>query len=79
MLSIIIPTRNSERPLVPTLAALVPGATTGLVAEVLIADGGSQDDTAAVADVAGCNFLTFTCVCFSCRFILVALPCNLES
>ncbi len=58
MLSIIIPTRNSERPLVPTLAALVPGATTGLVAEVLIADGGSQDDTAAVADVAGCNFLT---------------------
>ena len=58
MLSVIIPTRNSERPLVPTLAALVPGATTGLVTEVLIADGGSQDDTAAVADVAGCNFLT---------------------
>ena len=57
MLSVIIPTRNSERPLVPTLAALVPGATTGLIAEVLIADGGSQDDTAAVADVAGCNFL----------------------
>jgi glycosyltransferase involved in cell wall biosynthesis len=58
MLSVIIPTRNSERELVPTLAALVPGATAGLVAEVLIADGGSQDDTAAVADIAGCNFLT---------------------
>lgn len=58
MLSVIIPTRNSERPLVPTLAALVPGATAGLIAEVLIADGGSQDDTAAVADVAGCNFLS---------------------
>ncbi len=57
MLSVIIPTRNSERALLPTLAALVPGATAGLVAEVLIADGGSQDDTAAVADVAGCNFL----------------------
>jgi glycosyltransferase involved in cell wall biosynthesis len=57
MLSVIIPTRNSERTLVPTLAALVPGATAGLIAEVLITDGGSQDDTAGVADVAGCNFL----------------------
>lgn len=58
MLSVIIPTRNSERALVPTLSALVPGATAGLIAEVLIADDGSQDETAAVADVAGCNFLT---------------------
>jgi glycosyltransferase involved in cell wall biosynthesis len=58
MLSVIIPTRNSERTLVPTLAALVPGATAGLITEVLVADAGSNDDTAAVADVAGCNFLT---------------------
>ncbi|MGC1778546.1 MAG: glycosyltransferase [Xanthobacteraceae bacterium] len=58
MLSVIIPTRNSERALVPTLAALVPGATAGLIAEVLIADDGSHDDTAGVADVAGCNFVT---------------------
>ena len=57
MLSVIIATFNSERPLVRTLAALVPGATAGLVSEVLIADGGSQDETAAVADVAGCDFL----------------------
>jgi hypothetical protein len=57
MLSVIIATLNSERLLVPTLAALVPGATSGLVSEVLIADGGSGDDTAAVADVAGCNFI----------------------
>jgi glycosyltransferase involved in cell wall biosynthesis len=58
MLSVIIPTRNSERALVPTLAALVPGATAGLISEVLVADGGSSDDTAAVADVAGCNFIS---------------------
>ena len=58
MLSVIIATLNSERLLVPTLAALVPGATGGLISEVLIADAGSRDDTAAVADVAGCNFLT---------------------
>ena len=57
MLSVIIATLNSERALVPTLAALVPGATAGLVSEVIVADGGSHDDTAAVADVAGCNFM----------------------
>ena len=57
MLSVIIPTLDSERALVATLAALVSGATAGLVAEVLIADGGSRDETSAVADVAGCNFL----------------------
>ena len=57
MLSVIIATLDSERALVPTLAALVPGATSGLVSEVLFADAGSHDETAAVADVAGCNFL----------------------
>ncbi|MGB6662344.1 MAG: glycosyltransferase, partial [Xanthobacteraceae bacterium] len=57
MLSVIIPTLNSERALIPTLAALVSGATAGLISEVLIADGGSRDDTATVADIAGCEFL----------------------
>jgi cellulose synthase/poly-beta-1,6-N-acetylglucosamine synthase-like glycosyltransferase len=57
MLSVIIPTHNSERTLVPTLSVLVPGATDGLVSEVLVADAGSDDETAAIADVAGCNFL----------------------
>lgn len=57
MLSVIIPTRNSERALVATLAALVRGATAGLVSEVILADGGSTDDTAAVADVAGCRLM----------------------
>ena len=56
MLSVIIATLDSERALVPTLAALVPGAMAGLVSEVLVADGGSRDETAVVADVAGCNF-----------------------
>jgi hypothetical protein len=56
MLSVIIPTQNSERALVPTLAALVSGATAGLIVEVIVADAGSKDETAAVADVAGCDF-----------------------
>ncbi len=58
MLSAIIATQESERALVPTLAALVPGATAGLLGEVIVADGGSRDATAEVADIAGCRFMT---------------------
>ena len=55
MLSVIIPTLNSERALLPTLAALVSGATAGLISEVLIADGGSQDDTTTEIGRASCR------------------------
>ncbi len=58
MFSIIIATSDSERALVPTLAALVPGATAGIVREVIIADGGSRDETADVAEIAGCRFMS---------------------
>jgi glycosyltransferase involved in cell wall biosynthesis len=58
MLSAIIATHNSERTLVPTLGALVPGATAGLLGEVIVADGGSSDATAEVADIAGCRFIS---------------------
>lgn len=57
MLSAIIATRESERALVPTLAALVPGATVGLLNEVIVADAGSSDATREVADIAGCRFM----------------------
>jgi glycosyltransferase involved in cell wall biosynthesis len=57
MLSVVIPTHDSERTLLPTLAALVPGAAAGIVREVIVADGGSRDATAEIADVAGCRFL----------------------
>lgn len=57
MLSAIIATHQSERTLVPTLAALVPGAMAGLLGEVVVADAGSSDATAEVADVAGCRFM----------------------
>ena len=58
MLSAIIATHESERALVPTLAALVPGAVSGLVTEVLVADAGSRDATREVADVAGARFMS---------------------
>ena len=60
MLSVVIATHESERALVPTLAALVPGATSGLVGEVVVADAGSRDATAEVADIAGCRYIAST-------------------
>jgi glycosyltransferase involved in cell wall biosynthesis len=60
MLSVIIASQDSERTLVPTLSALVAGATAGLVRDVIVADGGSRDATAEVADIAGCEFMVST-------------------
>ena len=57
MISVVIPTHESERLLAHTLAALVPGALDGVLREVIVADAGSKDGTAKVADVAGCRFL----------------------
>ena len=56
MISVLIPTHDSERHLVPTLSALVPGSAEGLLREVILADGGSTDGTAKIADAAGCEF-----------------------
>jgi rSAM/selenodomain-associated transferase 2 len=58
MISVVIPTLNVERCLGRTLTALVPAAVDGLVREVIIADGGSTDATAAIAEAAGAVFLT---------------------
>jgi glycosyltransferase involved in cell wall biosynthesis len=58
MLSVLIATKNSERQLLPTLAALIPGALAGLVREVIVADAHSEDSTALIADAAGCRFVT---------------------
>ena len=58
MLSVIIPSYNSEEGLARTLASLVSAAAEGIVREVAIADAGSSDGTEAVAEAAGCLFLT---------------------
>jgi glycosyltransferase involved in cell wall biosynthesis len=57
MLSAIIATHESERMLVPTLSALVPAVAAGLLADVVVTDGGSRDATAEVAEIAGCRFM----------------------
>lgn len=58
MISVVIPALNAERYLSATLAALVPAAIDGLVREVIVADGGSVDETAAIADQAGADFIS---------------------
>jgi glycosyltransferase involved in cell wall biosynthesis len=57
LISIVIPTLDSEREVVPTLSALVSGAAAGVVRDVVLADGGSKDGTEEVADAAGCIFV----------------------
>jgi hypothetical protein len=57
MLSVVIATNESEQALMHTLAPLVAGALAGVVREVIVADAGSKDATADVADVAGCHFV----------------------
>lgn len=58
MLSVIIPTLNAENTLPATLEALVPAAVTGLVSEVIVVDGGSNDATVRIADQAGCRIMS---------------------
>lgn len=57
MISVIIPTKDSERELVPVLSALVAGVTAGILRDVILVDGGSVDETAKIADAAGCLFI----------------------
>ncbi len=59
MLSVIIPTEGVEQAAVATLAALVPGAASGLVREVVLVDRAGTGVIERVADVAGCRFMAF--------------------
>lgn len=58
MISVVIPTFNSEGELARSLAALVPGVVDGVVQEVIIADGGSTDETPQIADAVGAKFVS---------------------
>ncbi|WP_054309328.1 glycosyltransferase [Mesorhizobium sp. 1M-11] len=58
MLSVLIETRNDEERLARTLASLVGGVVEGMVREVIVCDLGSTDQTAKVAEHAGCRYLT---------------------
>lgn len=58
--SIIIPTLNAAGSLPETLNALLVGVERGMIAELIISDGGSTDDTCLFADEAGAVTLTGT-------------------
>ncbi len=57
-ISIIMPTRNAADTLPAALNALLPGVEIGLIRDVVISDGGSDDETAKVADAAGAELIT---------------------
>lgn len=58
MISVVIPTQNSEEALVRTLSTLVTGAADGTVREVVVVDGGSDDQTRLVAEGTGCDLIS---------------------
>lgn len=58
MITVILATKNNEVDLAIALSALVTAAVEGIVREVVVVDGGSQDGTATVADAAGCTLVT---------------------
>jgi glycosyltransferase involved in cell wall biosynthesis len=58
MISVVIATHDDAQTLVQTLASLVPAAVDGLVREVIVADGGSTDDTLAIAEDAGARLVS---------------------
>jgi len=58
MISVIVPTKNSETELVHALSSLVTAAAEGVIREVIVVDGGSSDGTERVADAAGCSWVS---------------------
>ncbi|MBY0563429.1 MAG: TIGR04283 family arsenosugar biosynthesis glycosyltransferase [Hyphomonadaceae bacterium] len=58
MISVVIPTLNAAAYLPRALSPLVRPTVAGLVKQVIVADGGSSDETLAIADAAGCDIVT---------------------
>jgi glycosyltransferase involved in cell wall biosynthesis len=57
VLSVVIASLNDAAVLNRTLASVLPGMVDGLVRQVIVADGGSTDQTAAIAEAAGVEFV----------------------
>lgn len=57
MISVVIPTLNSERKLPRCFDSLIVAAVRGVVREVIVADGGSTDATLTIADAAGAHIV----------------------
>lgn len=57
-ISIIIPTLNAGGDLPACIDSLIPGIEAGLIRELVISDGGSDDATRLIAEGAGANLVT---------------------
>lgn len=57
MISVVIPTLNAQATLASCLEPLIAGVVRGIVREVIVADGGSGDDTGAIAEATGAQFI----------------------
>ena len=57
MISVVIPTHDDDRVLGRALGPLVAAAVSGLVREVILADGGSVDATLEIGEDAGCRIV----------------------
>ena len=59
-LSVIIPTLNAEQALPACLEALYAGVSAGILRELIVVDGGSEDQTLAIADEVGAKIIRTT-------------------
>jgi glycosyltransferase involved in cell wall biosynthesis len=57
MISVVVPTANSERLLPRCFDSLIAGAVRGVVREVIVSDAGSTDGTLVIADAAGAHLV----------------------
>ncbi|MCA8901312.1 MAG: TIGR04283 family arsenosugar biosynthesis glycosyltransferase [Hyphomonas sp.] len=57
-ISVIIPTLNAGRDLPLCLESLMPGLEDSLIREVIVSDGGSEDETLAIAGAMGARKVT---------------------
>ena len=57
MISVVIPTANSERLLPRCFDSLITAAVRGVVREVIVSDAGSSDGTLTIADAAGAHIV----------------------
>lgn len=57
-ISVVIPTLNAEAALGSCLQALMEAVEVGLIAELIVSDGGSTDGTLALAEAWGANVVT---------------------